>query len=82
MAHNRYYIINADDPNMNDINDIIVGRPDTQRYSIDNSQIVIKLHEEDHHQHDCLQQYTEESHDEILQSLSSPEWTPEIPINE
>ena len=73
--HNRYFVINADDTNMTKINEIIVGSPDTQRYSIDNNQIVVKLHENDHQQHDCLQQYAEQSHDEILQSLNSPEWT-------
>ena len=82
MAHNRYFVINADDTNMNEINAVIVGRPETQRYSIDNSQIVVKLHENDHSEYSFLQQYTEESHDEILQSMNSPEWTPEIPINE
>ncbi len=80
MAHNRYFVINADDTNMTKINQIIVGRPDTQRYSIDKSQIVIKLHENDHQQHDCLQQYAEQSHDEILQTMSSPEWSPENPL--
>ncbi len=80
MAHNRYFVINADDTNMTKINQIIVGRPETQRYSIDKSQIVIKLHENDHQQHDCLQQYAEQSHDEILQTMSSPEWSPENPL--
>lgn len=76
MAHNRYYIINADDPNMNDINDIIVGRPDTQRYSIDNSQIVVKLHEEDHNDYPVLSEYTKYNHENILIVMSTPEWTP------
>ena len=80
MAHNRYYIVNADDTNMNEINAVIVGRPETQRYSVDDSQIVVKLHENDHSEYGFLQQYTEESHAEILQSMNSPEWIPEILI--
>ena len=80
MSHNRYFVINADDTNMTKINEIIVASPDTQRYSLDNNLIVVKLHENDHQQHDCLQQYAEQSHDEILQTMSSPEWTPEIPV--
>ena len=81
MAHtNRYFIIQADDPNMDEINAIIVGRPQTQRYSIDKSQIVIKLHQNDHSDYQFLEQYTEESHDEILETMNSPEWSSEIII--
>mgnify|MGYP003636078357 FL=1 len=49
MAHtNRYFIVNADDPNLSEIEQVIVGEPTTQRYSIDGSQIVVKLHQNDH----------------------------------
>ena len=81
MAHtNRYFIIQADDPNMDEINAVIVGRPQTQRYSIDKSQIVIKLHQNDHSDYQFLEQYTEASHDEILETMNSPEWSSEIII--
>jgi hypothetical protein len=80
MAHtNRYYTIQSDDTNMNEINSVIVGRPETQRYSIDNSQIVVKLHQNDHSQYSFLSQYEEQLHPEILITMSSPEWTHEIP---
>jgi hypothetical protein len=82
MAHtNRYYIINADDPNMGEIDQVIVGEPTTQRYSIDGSQIVVKLHQNDHSDYPFLEQYTEESHEQILISMNTPEWTPPIDID-
>ena len=80
MAHNRYYIVNADDPNLSDIETVIVGLPDTQRYSLDGTQIVIKLHEHDHHNYTFLADYQEENHEQILISMNTPEWTPPIPV--
>ena len=80
MAHNRYYIVNADDPNLSQIEDVIVGLPSTQRYSVDGTQIVVKLHQGDHSDYSFLAQYTEESHEQILISMDTPEWTPPIPI--
>lgn len=78
MAHNKYYIINADDPNLSEIEDVIVGQPDTQRYSIDNTKIVVKLHEGDHHSYTFLSEYLEENHQQILVSIDTPEWIPDI----
>jgi hypothetical protein len=79
MAHiNRYYIVNADDPNLSDIEQVIVGEATTQRYSVDGTQIVVKLHQNDHSDYSFLEQYQEQSHDEILISMNTPEWTPEI----
>ena len=80
MAHtNRYYIIKADDPNMSEINAVIVGTPETQRYSIDGSLIVIKLHHGDHSEYPFLADYPEQGHDEILESLNNDQWTQPIP---
>jgi len=78
MAHNRYYIVNAADPNLSEIEDVIVGQPDTQRYSIDRTQIVVKLHEGDTSEYSFLAEYQEENHDQILISMDSPEWIPDI----
>ena len=78
MAHNRYYIVQEDDPNLSQIEQVIVGEPTTQRYSIDGTQIVVKLHEGDHSDYSFLAQYTEESHAHILISMDTPEWTPPI----
>ena len=75
MAHNRYFIINADDPNMDEIDHVIVGELDTQRYSIDGTKIVIKLHEGDHSEYPFLEQYQEYNHDQILDFLQTAEWT-------
>jgi hypothetical protein len=80
MAHNRYYIVNATDPNLPQIEAVIVGLPTTQRYSVDGTQIVVKLHEGDHHNYTFLADYQEENHEQILISMNTPEWAPEIPI--
>ena len=80
MAHNRYYIVNADDPNLSEIEAVIVGLPTTQRYSVDGTQIVVKLHEGDHSDYSFLADYQEESHEQILISMDTPEWIPPIPI--
>lgn len=75
MAHNRYFIIDANDPNMSEIDAVIVGTPESQRYSIDRSQIVVKLHEGDHSEYPFLHHYEEMNHDTVLNFLNSPEWT-------
>jgi len=78
MAHNRYFPIDANDPNMSEIDAVIVGIPENQRYNVDLSQIVVKLHEGDHNDYYFLELYPEFNHDGILIYLNSPEWTPEI----
>ena len=75
MAHNRYFIIDANDPNISEIYAVIVGTPESQRYSIDRSQIVVKLHEGDHSEYEFLHHYEEMNHDTVLNFLNSPEWT-------
>ncbi len=77
MAHNRYFIINADDPNLQEINAVIVGTHESQRYSLDATKIVVKLHEGDHSEYEFLADYPEHNHEEILISLNSAEWTGE-----
>ena len=74
MAHNRYYIINSDDPNLQEINAVIVGTPDSQRYNLDKTKIVVKLHEGDYSEYEFLSDYAEHNHEEILILLNSPEW--------
>jgi len=75
MAHNRYFIINADDPNMDEIAHVIVGSMDTQRYSLDGSKLVVKLHYDDPNNYEFLADYTEYNHDAILEQLHTLEWT-------
>ena len=75
MAHNRYFIINADDPNMDEIAHVIVGTMDTQRYSLDGTMLVVKLHQGDHSDYEFLADYTEYNHDAILEQLQSLQWT-------
>ena len=75
MAHNRYFIINADDPNMDEIAHVIVGSMDTQRYSLDGLKLVVKLHYNDHNNYEFLADYTEYNHDAILEQIHTLEWT-------
>lgn len=78
MAHNRYFIINADDNNLNDIITVSVGELKTQRYSINGEKIVVKLHKGDHNNYAFLSQYPEYNHGEILYIMQSTEWTQNI----
>ena len=75
MAHNRYYTINSNDPKKAEILAFSVGTPETQRYNLSGTQLVIKLFEGDHKQHEQLSQYTEQNHEKILRTLNGPEWT-------
>jgi len=76
MSHNRYYIVNASDPNLADIEEVIVGNLDKQRPSVDDTELVVKLHKEDHNDYPVLSEYTEYNHENILIVMSTPEWTP------
>ena len=76
MAHNRYYIINASDPDILQIEEVIVGVIQQQRPSLDEAQIVVKLHEGNHNDYPVLSQYTEYNHENILIVMRTPEWTP------
>lgn len=75
MAHtNRYYTVNADDPNISQIETVIVGNLNTQRYSLDGSQIVVKLYKGDHSEYPFLASYQEYSHDQILSLMETTNW--------
>jgi len=76
MAHNRYYIINASDPDILQIEEVIVGVIQQQRPSLDETQIVVKLHEGNHNNYPVLSQYTEYNHENIVTVMRTPEWTP------
>jgi hypothetical protein len=79
MAHtNRYYIVDANDPNLNDIINVSVGELATQRYSINQQKILIKLYIDNHNDYTFLSQYTEYTHEEILPIMYTTEWTQEI----
>jgi len=80
MSHtNRYYIVKEEDPNLQQIESVIVGLPEKQRYSIDTTLIVVKLHKGDHKQYEFLQEYQEYSHEEILEALDNSEWQETLP---
>ena len=76
MAHNRYFPILASDPNISQIEEVIVGTIQQQRPSVDETQIVVKLHEGYHNDYPVLSQYTEYNNKNILIVMRSPEWTP------
>ena len=77
MAHNRYYIVNVEDPNIIDILKLAVGVPSTQKTSIDGTLVIIKLPDEDHEHYPILDDYTELDHDQIRAVLLTPEWYPD-----
>jgi hypothetical protein len=72
--HNRYFIIDTNDPNLLEIERIIVGRLSEQRLSIDKQLMVIKLPEGDHNEYAILAQYQEYNHEEILNALNNDRW--------
>ena len=75
MSHtNRYYIVKAEDPNLQQIESVIVGLPENQRTSNDETLIAVKLHMEDHKQYEFLKEYKEYNHTEILEALDNSEW--------
>jgi len=80
MAHNRYFIVEANNPNLPQIYDVIVGKPSTQRYSIAGDRLVPKLHKGDHSDYPFLDGSSEYNHDEILEIMHTPEWQEEMPI--
>lgn len=81
MAHtNKYYIVKAEDPNLQQIESVIVGLPTTQRYSIDGTLIVVKLHKGDSKHYEFLKQYQEYNHEEILEALDNSEWQEPISL--
>lgn len=79
MTHtNRYYIVAADDSNLNDIINISVGNDNTQRYSLDESKIIIKLHKHDHKEYPFLKDYQQLNHKKALELMNTPEWSQNI----
>jgi len=75
---NRYFIISASDTNLTEIISVSVGSLETQRYSLDSSQIVIKLHKGDTENYPFLSQYYDNTHTEILELMNGPEWNQPI----
>ena len=74
MAHNRFFIINADDPNKDAIIELVAQTGQKQRCNFAETKIAVKLHEGDHEQHQVLADYQEYNHEEILIALDNDEW--------
>ena len=79
MAHNRYYIINSEDPNLPQIQAVIVSQPNTQRYNLDSSKLGVKLHQGDHKEYTFLDGVQEYDHEQIREALNNSEWQQDIP---
>ena len=78
MPHtNRYYIIKSKDPNLPQIEAVIVGQPNTQRYNLDGSKLVVKLHQGDHSDYPFLDGVQEYDHEQILEALNNDQWQQE-----
>lgn len=75
---NRYFFIEASDVNLDSILNVIVGTLDEQRYSLDNTKIVVKLHDGDYSDYAFLAIYPEYNHEQVLIELQSAEWTMEL----
>ena len=82
MAHNRYFIVAADSPNLPQIYNVIVGKPSNQRYSIAGDNLVVKLHQGDHSDYPFLDGSDEYNHAEILGIMHTPTWQEEMPITD
>ena len=79
MSHNRYFTIQANDPNIDKIMFVCVGELNTQRPSVDKTKLIVKLNENDHNEYEFLKKYPEYNYDEVIKELSSPFWTIQIP---
>jgi hypothetical protein len=74
MAHNRYYIVDANDVNLDEILNVSVGDIEEQRFNNDKTLLIIKLCEGDHEDYPFLAQYIEYDHDQIIEKLKESEW--------
>ena len=54
--------------------ELVVQTGQKQRCNFAETKIVVKLHEEDHEQHEVLDQYQEYNHEKILIALDNNEW--------
>lgn len=80
MAHvqeitNKYYIVNLDDSNLDELLKISVGNKEDQRVSLDGKLILLKLFIDDCNEYEILSQYICCTHSEILTILEGPNWT-------
>lgn len=81
MAHNRYFIVEANSPNLPQIYDVIVGKPSKQRPNNLGSiatKLAVKLHKGDHNNYPFLDGIQEYNHAEIRVAMNTPEWQTDI----
>lgn len=75
MAHeNRYYIIDSNDTNMQEIMNVCAGELETQRFNLAKTKLVVKLCCGDENDYLFLSKYQEYDHKQILLALDNDEW--------
>ena len=74
MNDNRYFIINLDDENLEQIINVSLGSLEEQRKNIAETKIVIKLCCGDTNNYPFLSQYEEYSKQGIIEALDNDEW--------
>ena len=72
---NKYYIINLDDSNLDEILKLVIGKKEDQRTSLDGKLILLKLFMNDCNTYKILSSYICYNHKEILSILEDSNWT-------
>jgi hypothetical protein len=69
--HNKYYTGKLPNSDMSQVYKVIVGNAETQVKSPNDKDIVVKLHQGDDSTHDCLNRFTELTHQEAVELVAS-----------
>jgi len=73
--HNRFFIIiDMTDPILAQLDDFLVGTPETRRKSLDGTKVIIKLSLFDTDTYTELDSYTEYGRDELRLVIDTDEW--------
>lgn len=77
---NKYYIVNYNDPNLQEIIGISIGLFEKKRMSLDGSLVLIKLKANDNKNHQVLSAYKKYNHVQIKKYFADnkTDWETEI----
>ena len=78
MVHKRYFAVNLDDENLNEIIQICVGTLEKQRKNILKTKIIVKLYQDDNNNYEVLEPYTELNHSQSFALMQTEEWQEQI----
>jgi hypothetical protein len=78
MSHYRYFPIKLEDPNIQQIQAVIVDPAAKPRCSLDETLFAVCLHEGDHNNYEFLAIYQEYNEKGFQELMASPEWQPEV----